>query len=88
MLILRFIFGVGAVAFLGMFLCVVGIAVESRRVPNPPSHMRMNPLNILADKSLWTPKIVALNRLCVRLGLVWLSCVLLGALVLLVVGPR
>ena len=86
-MILRLIFGMGAVAFLGMLLCLVGIAVESRKLPNQPLHMRMNPLNILGDKSLWTPKIAALNQGCVRLGLVWLSCVLLGALVLLVAAP-
>lgn len=82
-LIAGLIMGVGVLAFFGMFVCIVAIAIEARKVPGRPFHMRMNPVNILADRSLWTPEITALNRLSMRFGVTWLGCMLLGALILL-----
>jgi hypothetical protein len=82
-LIVGLIMGLGVAAFVGMLVCLLRIAVEAGKVPGRPFHMRVNPINILADRSLWTPEIEALNRLSMRFGLVWLGCMLLGAVILL-----
>jgi hypothetical protein len=82
-----FVLLVGVIAGLGMGACMVAIAVEARHVPNRPFHMRFNPLNILADRSLWTPQICALHRIALRLGLVFVACVVLVALVSLLRWP-
>ena len=74
------------VGLLGMVVCMTAIAVEARRVPNRPLHMRLNPFNILADQSLWTPEIRKLNRTGVWFGLVSLACVLLATLGSLIRG--
>jgi hypothetical protein len=82
------VMGVGVVAFLGMFACIVAIAVEARKVPGRPFHMRVNPINILADRSLWTPEITTLNRLSMRFGLTWLACMVLAAVLFILNAPR
>jgi hypothetical protein len=70
----------GLVALLAMGVCVGAIGLEARHVPNRPLHMRLNPLNILADQSLWTPRIRRLNRIGVRFGVTfiafWLAAVM------------
>ena len=76
------------VGFLGMVVCMTAMAVEACRVLNRPLHMRLNPFNILADQSLWTPDIRRLNRTGVRFGLVFLTCMLLAALRILIRGGR
>jgi hypothetical protein len=86
-LIAGLIMGLGVLAFFGMFVCIVAITIEAWKVPGRPSHMRVNPLNILADRSLWTPEITALNRRSMKFGLTWLGCMLLGALILLLNSP-
>jgi hypothetical protein len=77
------ILAVGAVALLGMVACMLAIALHARHVPDRPLHMRLNPLNILADRSLWTPEITSLHRVALRLGLVFLACVACGLIGLL-----
>jgi len=81
--------GIGAlVGLLGMGVCMGAIAIEARHVPNRPLHMRLNPFNILADQSLWTPEIRRLNRAAVKFGVLFIACVLVGALVGLLRAPR
>ena len=81
--------GIGAVVgLLGMGVCMGAIAIEARHVPNRPLHMRLNPLNILADQSFWTPEIRRLNRAAVRFGLLFVACVLVGTLVGLLLAPQ
>jgi len=80
---------IGAVVgLLGMGVCMGAIAIEARHVPNRPLHMRLNPFNILADQSLWTPEIRRLNRAAGRFGLLFVPCVLVGTLVSLLVAPQ
>jgi len=72
------IVGLGALAWLGMAVCLVGIGVEARSIPNRPLRMRINPLNILTDQSLWTPDIQRLHRLAVRFGAGFILAILSG----------
>jgi hypothetical protein len=51
----------------------------TRRAPDLPLSMRLNPFNILASRDRWTPEIEALNRSMVTAGLVWLGFVVLVA---------
>ena len=74
------------VGLLGMAFCRTAIAVEARRLPNRPLHIRLNFFNILADQGLWTPKIRKLNRTGVRFALVFLTCGLLATLLSLIRG--
>jgi hypothetical protein len=69
---------IGVMALLGMGACMVAIAVEAQHVPNRPLHIRLNPLNILSDRSLWTPQIVTLHRIALRLGLIFVACIVLS----------
>ena len=78
---------VGVIALLSMGGCMLAIAIEARHVPNRPLHMRLNPLNILADRSLWTPQIHALHRIALRLGLIFVACVVLGGLLGMLRAP-
>jgi hypothetical protein len=71
---------VAVVAWAGMLACVIAIWVAAGDVRNRSLHMRLNRLNILADRSLWTPTIAALNRAAVRFGLVWFACTIVGVL--------
>jgi len=80
---------IGAVvAFLGMVVCMGAIALEARHVPDRPLHMRLNPLNILADQRLWTPEIRRLNRIAVRCGVAFLACALAGTLAGFFLAPN
>ena len=83
MWLVRFLMVAAVVFWVGMIVCLVAIAVEAGNVPDRPLHMRLNRLNILMDRSLWTPQIAALNRASMRFGLAWLVCMLLGALAIL-----
>jgi len=69
---------IGVIALLGMGGCMLAIAVEARHVPNRPLHMRLNPLNILGDRSLWTPQIHVLHRIALWLGFIFVACVVSG----------
>jgi hypothetical protein len=82
-----FLLLVGAGAFLGLGACLIGIALEARRIPNLPLSMRLNPFNILADQSLWTPRVDALHRAGVRFGVLFIGCVVVAVLVRLLSQP-
>ena len=79
-MIARVFIVVAVLAWAGMLACVIAIWFAAGDVPNRPLHMRLSRLNILADRSRWTPTIAALNRAAVRFGLVWLACMLVGVL--------
>jgi hypothetical protein len=81
--IARVFFVAAALAWIGMMACFIGVWFAAGEVPNRPSHMRINRLNILADRSLWTPRIAALNRAGVRFGLATLACLAMFVLALL-----
>ena len=70
----------GLVALLGMGACLGAIALEARHIPGRPLHMRLNPLNMLADQSLWTPQIRRLNRIGVTFGVTFIACLLAAVL--------
>ena len=53
---------------------IAGIFFAAGDVPDRPLHMRINRLNILADRRLWTPTIASLNRAGVRFGLGGIAC--------------
>jgi hypothetical protein len=67
---------------------LVGIALKAQGVPDRPLHMRINPLNILADQARWTPEIRSLHLLAVRLGLVFVGAALFGLALGVVGAPR
>ena len=79
-MIARVLIVVAVLAWAGMLACVIAIWFAAGDVPNRRLNMRLNRLNILADRSLWTPTIAALNRAAVRFGLVWLACTVVGVL--------
>jgi hypothetical protein len=85
--VIIFLFAAGGVALLAMIVCMGAMAIEARRIPERPQHMHLNPLNILADRSLWTAEIRRLNRAAVVLGLVFLACAL-AATVSLLLAPQ
>lgn len=74
---------VGVVGLLGMSVFAMAIALEARKVPNLPLHMRVNPFNVLSDRSLWTPEIHSLHRTALRCGLVFVGSTILALLALL-----
>jgi hypothetical protein len=78
----------GLVALLGMGACMGAIALEARHIPNRPLHMRLNPLNILADQSLWKPQIRRLNRMGVRFGFTFIACLLAAVMIRLFLVSR
>lgn len=73
-MIARVFFVAGAFAWAGVLACLVAIWFATKDVPNRPPHMRLNRLNVLADKRLWTPTIASLNRASVRFGIAWIAC--------------
>ena len=78
--IARVLIVVAVLAWSGMLACVIAIWFAAGDVLNRPLNLRLNRLNILADRSLWTPRIAALNRAAVRFGVVWLACMMVGVL--------
>ena len=79
--------GAAAIALLGVGVCSVAIALEARAIPTLPPNMRLNPLNILADRTLWTSQIAYLHRVAVRLGVFFLVA-LLAAVAVRILGPE
>ena len=74
-MIARILFIAGVLAWAGGLACLIAIWFAAGEVPNRPPHMRLNRLNILADRSLWTPTIASLNRASVRFGIAWIACI-------------
>ena len=79
--------GAAVIALLGVAVCTVAIALEARAVPDLPPNMRLNPLNILSDRTLWTSQIAFLHRVAVRLGAFFLVA-LLAAVAVRIFGPQ
>jgi hypothetical protein len=52
----------GVLSALAALVMMIDLAMRVRDVPNLPMHVRINPLNILARRDLWTPEIHAANR--------------------------
>lgn len=67
--------GAALVGLLGTALLNVAVAVLARQVPDRPLSARLNPLNILAHRGLWTPEIRIANRWAVRAMLLFVASV-------------
>jgi hypothetical protein len=68
--------GLAVVGVAGVAVLLVIIAILSRELPNLPLHARLNPFNILALSSHWTPEIRALHAWAVKFMLVFIASVL------------
>ena len=57
---------------------------ETRKIPDPPLSVRLNPFNILGHRDLWTAEVESVNKRMVQVGLAWLGLTLVGAVILLI----
>jgi hypothetical protein len=74
------------IGWIGVTCCMIRIAWLGRGLPNLPLHARMNPFNVMAMRSRWTPEISATDRIAVRFGLLFIVGIL-TSIVVGVLGP-
>lgn len=65
----------GAGSVLAIMYLLLKLHSAARRLQDLPFNARVNPLNILAYRRLWTPEIERLNRHLNVAGLAFLVCV-------------